>query len=146
MKKKIYFITWLGFLAIILNMQGCSRHSYSGSYHKVPENQLNYRMKVAVLPMENLTTHPNAGIIITQLIMTELYRLKLFNLNEESVVRNWLNNHKINVNRLTDITYVQKVGQDIGVDAMLIGSVSEYGYQHGYMKNLQLASICGYFM
>jgi polysaccharide biosynthesis protein PelC len=86
---------------------------------------------VAVLPFENLTNYPNAGQIAADLLSTELYGLGLYQVAEASRVRHQLVTAKIDAEKLTDGTYAQAAGRTLGADAVLIGSVSEYGYQHG---------------
>lgn len=87
--------------------------------------------KVAVLPFENLTNHPNAGLIAAQLMATELYGRGLFQLQEETRTRKLLAELKIDPARLTDVAAAQQAAGLLEVDALIIGSVSEFGYQHG---------------
>jgi len=86
---------------------------------------------VAVLPFENLTNHQNAGMIASELVSTELYSQGLYRVVEASRVRNQLTAAKVDVEKLTETTYAQDVGRTLGVEAVLVGSVTEYGYQHG---------------
>lgn len=86
---------------------------------------------IAVLPFENLTNHANAGLIAGDLVSTELYTLGLFRVSEGSRVRNHLASAKLDAEKLSDGATVQEIGRALGVDAVLMGSVSEYGYQHG---------------
>lgn len=87
--------------------------------------------KVAVLPFENLTNYPNAGLIASQLMTTELYDRHLFDLQEETRTRKMLAEPKIDPAHLTDVAAAQQAAGLLEVDALLIGSVSEFGYQHG---------------
>ena len=84
-----------------------------------------------MLPLENLTNHPSAGLIVSQMLVTELYKQDMFQLEEETAIRNWMTAEQIDINKLTDITYAQEVARSLRVDAVLLGSVSEFGYQHG---------------
>lgn len=86
---------------------------------------------VAVLPFENLTNHQNAGMIASELVSTELYSQGLYRVVEASRVRNQLIAAKVDVEKLSETTYAQDVGRTLGVEAVLVGSVTEYGYQHG---------------
>lgn len=87
--------------------------------------------RVAVLPFENLTAHPSAGLICAQLMSTELYQRGLFAQLEETAIRRTLADNRVDISKLSDRTYALEVAQLLDVDAVLIGSVSEYGYQHG---------------
>ncbi|AWK89307.1 hypothetical protein DEW08_24690 (plasmid) [Azospirillum thermophilum] len=86
---------------------------------------------IAVLPFENLTNHANAGLVAGDLVSTELYTLGLFRVSEASRVRNHLASAKLDAEKLSDGATAQEIGRALGVDAVLVGSVSEYGYQHG---------------
>ena len=97
----------------------------------MPSGRVFNSITVAMLPFENLTTHRNAGVIASQMMMSEFLQSYIFNFVEETEVRHWLIINKIDHNKLSDISYAQKIGVDMGVDAVMIGSVSEYGYQHG---------------
>ena len=90
---------------------------------------------VAVLPFENLTPHRNAGVIVADMVTTELYRLGRFTVREGTQVRHRLAADRTDLERLTDTTYAQEVGKTLGVDAVLVGSVSEYGYQNGLRED-----------
>ncbi|MBF0587768.1 MAG: hypothetical protein HQL53_01425 [Magnetococcales bacterium] len=89
------------------------------------------RLKVAVLPFENLTDNPNAGVIVSQLMTAELYTRQVFLQMEESELRRVLAAKKVDMNRLFDSTVARQVGAMLGVDGVIIGSVAEYAYQHG---------------
>lgn len=121
----IVSVLCLGFI-----VTSCSRGAYNQTF--VNSSQMpSQSMLVAVLPFENLTTHRNAGIICSELLSTELYRKGVFRMIEQSRVRKWMTNNKINPSQLTETTYAQAVARALGVHAVIIGSVSEYGYQHG---------------
>lgn len=87
--------------------------------------------RIAVLPLENLTPQPNAGLVAAELISTEIYRRGLFDQVEPSRARNQLVGAKIDLDRLSDASTAQKAGEMLGVEAVLVGSVAEYGYMHG---------------
>jgi len=86
-------------------------------------------MTVAVVPFDNLTNHPNAGVIAAQLMSSELYSQNLFSLTEEGMVRRALAElgTREGSGEVQDITQLARA---LSVQAVLIGSVSEYGYQH----------------
>lgn len=113
----------------VLALSGCSR---VGSRDFAPPGSgLAAGGSVAVLPFENLTNYPSAGQIAADLVSTELYSQGIYRAVEASRVRNQLIAAKVDVEKLSDSTSAQAVGRTLGVDAVLIGSVSEYGYQHG---------------
>lgn len=88
-------------------------------------------MSLAVLPFENLSAHPTAGQIIAQLIATELYSRRLFGQLEESEVRRRLSERRLEGKELGRDTVAREVAAALGVDAVLVGSVQDFGYRHG---------------
>ncbi|MBF0108367.1 MAG: hypothetical protein HQL76_04240 [Magnetococcales bacterium] len=102
---------------------------------------------VAVLPFENLSNSPTAGLSVSQLFATELMANQGFCVLEESEMRRQLIGLKVDMDRLADITIARDVGRGLFVDAVLGGSVSEFSYQHGLREepavgfNMQLVRI-----
>ncbi|MGQ9370054.1 hypothetical protein [Azospirillum sp. ST 5-10] len=96
-----------------------------------PEAMLPAGASVAVLPFENLTPHPDAGIIVSGMVSAELDRLGRYAVREGSEVRHQLVAGRTDLKRLTETTYAQEVGHLLGVDAVLVGGVSEYGDRNG---------------
>ncbi|MCB1740670.1 MAG: hypothetical protein KDK91_09890 [Gammaproteobacteria bacterium] len=96
-----------------------------------PADQLRTDMRVAVLPFENLTVYPNAGRIAAELLMTELYKQRVFELLETSDLRQRLEARQIKLEDLPGQVVAAELAAALDVDAVLFGSVSEYGYQHG---------------
>jgi len=88
-------------------------------------------MTVAILPFENLSTDPNAGTILAQMTASELYARNLFKLMEETEARRRALEARIDLSQLGEATAVGAAAKALSVDAVLIGSVSEYRYQHG---------------
>ncbi len=86
---------------------------------------------VAVLPFENLSGHPNAGQILTRLTSTELYRLGTFLVREESTLFRQLRDENEGSAQIQPAPRVRELAHKLGVDAVLLGSVTEYRYQHG---------------
>lgn len=88
-------------------------------------------MSVAILPFENLSTDPNAGTVIAQMTASELYARGLFKLMEETEARKRAADARIDLSQLGEATAAGQAAKALGVDAVLIGSVSEFRYQHG---------------
>ncbi len=83
---------------------------------------------VLILPFENLSEHPGAGRILTRLMGTELYRQKIFRLREELALHRQAHNGEDGGNPYgTQLQLTEKPD----MDAVLLGSVTEYRYQHG---------------
>ena len=88
-------------------------------------------MSVAVLPFENLSAHPNAGHIVAQLLATELYTRRLFAQVEESEVRRRLAEKRLDGKEVGRETVAREVAEALAVDAVLVGSVQDFGYRYG---------------
>jgi polysaccharide biosynthesis protein PelC len=88
---------------------------------------------VAILPFVNLTTNPQAGKIITDLMVSELYTVPKFQIMEQTAL-----NEKIKKSKeykedyfedMLDNISAQNIGKLLGVDTVIFGSVSEYRYK-----------------
>ncbi len=88
-------------------------------------------MTVAVLPFENLSAHPNAGQIVAQLLANELYTRRLFAQVEESEVRRRLAEKRLDGKEIGRETVAREVAEALAVDAVLVGSVQDFGYRYG---------------
>ncbi|MGE0253396.1 MAG: GNA1162 family protein [Alphaproteobacteria bacterium] len=118
-------------LAIALALSACAGSGGASRDWVAPDAGLTSSMSVAVIPFENLTNHPNAGIIVSQLVTTEIYRQGVFLPVEDSIVRNRLADLGIDAAEIGEAVFAQQLAELLGASAVLTGSVSEYGYQHG---------------
>ncbi|MGA1858702.1 hypothetical protein VH569_22150 [Azospirillum sp. 11R-A] len=127
-------------LAAVVVLAGCSFGRINSRDFAQPGGALPAGSTVAVLPFENLTNHPNAGQIAADIVSTELYGVEGLRTVEVGRVRSRLSVGKPAADSATASTEgqpdaapldVQTAGRTLGVDAVLAGSVSEYGYQHG---------------
>ncbi|MEO5367516.1 MAG: hypothetical protein H7831_14420 [Magnetococcus sp. WYHC-3] len=132
-KLKTFAVRGARFLpmaALAVTLAACTARGTGTSYlnsRNLPGQQL----YVAVLPFENLTNNPSAGIIIGDLVLTDVQSRDLFRIQEPSETRRLLSEMKIDINRLADASVARKVARSLGVDAVLVGHVSEFAYQHG---------------
>lgn len=88
-------------------------------------------LKVAVLPLENLTNHPSAGVIVAELLAAEIYHRRVFSLQENAAVRRTLLERDMEPAEASRLASPVELASQLQVDAVLVGSVSEFGYQHG---------------
>lgn len=122
-----------------LLLAGCSVGRINSRDFAPPGAGLPAGATVAVLPFENLTNHPNAGRIAADLVSTELYGVGDVRMVEAGRVRSRLSELKsadAGPAAASDFQAdapldAQAAGRALAVDAVLAGSVSEYGYQHG---------------
>jgi TolB-like protein len=125
-------------LVVGLLLAGCSFGRINSRDFAQPGAVLPAGSIVAVLPFENLTNHPNAGQIAADIVSTELYGVDGLRSMDASRVRSRLSAAKPAADATATDTPAdaapldaQTAGRTLGVDAVLSGSVSEYGYQHG---------------
>ncbi len=86
---------------------------------------------VAVLPLVNLTTTPNAGRIVSDLLSTELYASTRFKLMESTEMLKRVKGDSDDLEFVMEDVVAQKIGSKLGVDTVVYGSVSEYQYKRG---------------
>lgn len=115
---------------LLVLLAGCADTRYAAHHAREPA-ALDAKLDVAVVPLENLTNYPKAGLIAAELVSTELYRRGLFRLTEGTALRQALNALEIDVADLAVTYAAAELGRRLEIDAVLVGSVSEYGYQHG---------------
>lgn len=87
-------------------------------------------MKVAVLPFTNWTDNPHAGGITARLFASELYHRQLFSVMEPAETEQGLGAMETPQGAFRQ-DLAQETGRRLGVDAVVVGSVSEFAYQHG---------------
>ena len=113
--------------AALLLVSGCGhtlRRDYSASRDSFVSLET-----VAVLPFENLTQFPDAGEIVAELFTTELYRVDSFRVMDRNQVKRLMREKRITPPQVVDRRAAQQIGAELEVDAVLIGSVSEYWYR-----------------
>ncbi len=122
MKRHLFLIP-----AALLLASGCGhtlRRDYTASGDSLAGLET-----IAVLPFENLTQFPDAGEIVAELFTTELYRTGSFRVMDRNQVKRLMREKRITPPQVVDRQAAQKIGRELEVDAVLIGSVSEYWYR-----------------
>lgn len=104
--------------------------SYQQDYIRGEEIHAKAR-RVAVLPMVNLTTFPNAGRIVLDLLTTELYANTGFQIMEQTEVLKKMKGSEEDLDHVLDNAVALRVGESLGVDTVIFGSVTEYRYKRG---------------
>jgi curli biogenesis system outer membrane secretion channel CsgG len=104
------------------------------SYHQVfvKGGEIHSRARhAAVLPLVNLTSYPNAGRIVGDLLATELYALTDFRIMERTEMLETLKGAEEDLDQVLEKAVALKVGKSLGVDTVIYGSVTEYAYKKG---------------
>jgi len=125
--KRLKVVGHLGLLLIMLLIGACS---YDQSYVKGQEIRARARL-TGVLPLVNLTSYPNAGRIVGDLLTTELYALTDFLIMERTEMLKKLKGKEEDLEQVLDRAVALEVGKRLGVDTIIFGSVTEYRYKRG---------------
>lgn len=112
---------------ILFYISGCSSANYT-TYHKSQDVDFSFVKKVAVMPLKNLTDEESAGEIVRQLIISELLASGLVDVEVPGEVLAAVND--LGIKNLTSLTDQQiiAIGKNLKVQAVIIGSVQEYGH------------------
>ncbi|MDI6740943.1 MAG: CsgG/HfaB family protein [Candidatus Edwardsbacteria bacterium] len=86
--------------------------------------QVGSRLSIAVMPFENKGGDPGLSTMVQDKMITSLYSLKRFKIIERSQIEKVMSEQKLGMTGAIDQSKAVKVGKLIGVDAILIGSVS----------------------
>lgn len=97
----------------------------------VPVKDYNSSSKLALLPLVNLTSHPNAGRIVGDILATELYARTDFQLMERTEMSEKLQGDAKDIESAVDNASALKLAAKVGADTVIYGSVSEYRYKRG---------------
>ncbi len=127
MSKTVRLCLFLLAGILLLCMVSCS---YEQSYVKGKEIRSRARF-VAVLPLVNLTSYPNAGRIVGDLLTTELYARTHFRIAERSSMIARLRGDEEDLDQVVDRSVALEAGKTLGADTVIYGSVSEYRYKRG---------------
>jgi len=85
---------------------------------------------IAILPFNNATDYPEARDIFAELMAVELYRSRRFMVLESSEVGRILEWQGIALDGSIDLESARRIGGVLGVDGVVFGSVSEYGFKN----------------
>lgn len=122
--KKIIF-TFL-FLLLVSGCSGTYQKDYVQSRGIAEDARF-----VAVLPLVNLTTTPNAGRMVSDILVTELYSATGFRLMESTSMLKRMKGDEDDIEYVVEDVVAQEIGHRLGVDTVVYGSVSEYRYSRG---------------
>jgi len=124
--RKLYFIG----LSMLLFLSGCV---HTQTTTAIDLAQINSRARrVVVLPLDNLTTTPNAGRIVGDLLTTEIIASTHFLLLERSeMMEKLVAGTTSDASEVLEKAAALKIGRDLGVDTVIFGSVTEFRYKRG---------------
>lgn len=116
-------------LLLVAVLTACS-NSFRNTY--IQSDKIEKRRTVAVLPLVNLTPHPQAGRIVGDILTTELYMVPQLQIIERTeMIDDLLADAEADVEFAMDKMVAKRAGEQLGVDAVVYGSVSEFRYKRG---------------
>lgn len=94
------------------------------TYDPARVTQVGSRLSIAVLPFDNRSGNTEITNTVQDKMITSLYSLKRFKIIERSQIDKVLSEQKLGMTGAIDPAKAVKVGKIIGVDAILVGSIS----------------------
>lgn len=123
MKKLLTLTTYCLLLTMLL---GCGSNLRLYIHE---EADFGYLEKIAVLPFVNLTNHQFASEKITDCFITELLIAGKFDIVDSGEVVKIIRENGVvfnEQNKDMDLATIKKIGEKLGVQAIIIGSVAQY--------------------
>jgi len=120
-KKRVLRIVILWVVLITL---GCSG---GPSFYIRQDIDFSYIKKVAVLPLENLTTDRFAGENISRLVISELLASGLCDVVIPGEALSVLNTLRLKSTQALKAEHIKAIGSALGVQAVIFGSVEKFG-------------------
>lgn len=121
--KKKYLITLIFALFII---SGC-RSSGIPTYHISEDIDFSFYKRIAVMPLDNLTNEKFAGDIVRQVVISEILASGLIDVIVPGEVMSVVNDLGIKTVTALSAGQIKSLGKALGVEAVILGSVEEYG-------------------
>lgn len=109
---------------LLLALAGCRSTRQTQYMHKNAD--LGAIEKVAVLPFENLTEERSASDKVQKIFQMELLALDVFEVAEPGQVTKTLRGSGITSAEALGEKEIQKLGQDLGAQALFVGTVVDY--------------------
>jgi hypothetical protein len=93
-----------------------------------PDPKLDGVSCVVVLPFENLSSRAEAGKVISDILATELFSSRRFGIMEWEEAQTVLQASGLSIPESLDAEAAKSLAQKLGVQAALIGTISDYSY------------------
>ncbi len=96
-------------------------------YHINPDVDFSFFKRVAVMPLDNLTTQKTAGKIVKQVVISELLSSGLVDVVIPGEVMAAIN--ELGIQNISSLSKkeINALGKALNVEALIIGSVEQYG-------------------
>lgn len=125
MSRKTAVKITIAVLAVLLSVSGCNEGGPSARVYVKSGSAK--RLRVAVLPFDNVSKDQDAGRVITNTIMTYLLSTGEFDVVEPGIVFATMGSENVRVTEGVTVEVAQKLQPKLNVDAYIMGMVEEYG-------------------
>ena len=123
MGKVVFKCSVFVLLGLSLVLVGCS----AGSRKVEPAFKEGGRLrKIAVMPFYNMSGRREAGHIVSDTFVSELFASDLFNVEEPGNVRSFMIREHVDTVGELEIERIRILGMRLKADALLIGTVEEF--------------------
>jgi len=132
-------VIWMMLALGLVLIAGCAGLGSTTFAH--PDYNFGFVEKVAVIPFENTTKDQGAGVRATRFFVTELLAARAFDVVEPGEVARVLTG--MGVVRTADLTREQvlSIGNELGVQALFLGSVGESSSQRSGGANINVVTL-----
>ncbi len=125
MKPKKYVLTILAILLITAVLSGCSRTTFT--YHIREDVDFSFFKRVAVMPIENMTTDKFASEIVRQAVISELLATGAVDVVVPGDVMYAIDRLGIKTVALPTSEQIKNIGKILNVQGVILGSVEKFG-------------------
>jgi TolB-like protein len=112
--------------SLLIFIYGCG----GPKYYIRPETDISNIKRVAVLPLDNFTSDEYAGEKIRRIVITELL-LRGIDVIEPGEITRVLKETKVTSLRSINIADIKNIGEKLGAEAIMMGSVEAFGISKG---------------
>jgi TolB-like protein len=102
--------------------------------------------KIAILPFDNLSGEEGAGEKMTEIFVVELMRTGRFEVVEPGRVKKAMMEKRIRTTRDLDLDAARWLGETLGLDLILVGSVLEFEIQESQNKPVPVVTVTARFL
>ena len=132
LRLKGFYLLTLFFIA------GCATPSREVS---PPTASITASTKVAILPFYNISGYRDAGKIVANVFVTEMFKSGRFRVEEPGNIAHFMIQERIDTVGEIEIERLKILGKRLGVDAVMTGTVEEFDDGRGGVSSVPTVSI-----
>ncbi len=106
-----------------------------------PNVDIGYIKKVAVLPFSNHSSDKLAAVRARDIVITQILSRHIFDVIDKSIVDSVLQEEAIEPGSPLDKAIIKRLGQRLNVQALILGSIDQAGYERNGMFSYPVISL-----